>query len=396
VLGSSSIGEIVGIDHLGEDQRNSITNLNTLLRTHAAELKCYHCQDASGADNSLCLIYSAYVPNAICETPESIPNAWVRNGHQSLPMSQEVRDQVRLRKGLLDLDSVPWCLYSPDDLDAEVVTEFRRVFHPEATGHLSDERLLREAGAVVSNNGDAWFTLPGLLFFASNPQRILSHGYLRLLKFVVPSSQYQNCGTPSFDKDFRGPVTKQIRAARTFLRETSFFERLQHRKHDGGFAEEPELPTIAVDEAIVNAVAHRDYHTKNPTHCEHYTDAFIVKNPGRIRQQNVDLPNRFDLGTTSLASMPHNRKLLEWLRLMKDPEGNAFVQALSEGTKRMTREMVALRLPRPSVVLLENETILKLESKAEERKAAFLASIQSPKTAFVNAYPLTVQKATGK
>ncbi len=396
VLGISSTGEVVGIDHLGEDQRNSITNLNTLLRTHAAEVKCYHCQDASGADKTLCLIYSAYVPTAICETPESTPKAWVRNGHQSLPMSQEVRDQVRLRKGLLDLDSVPWCPFSPDDLDAEVVTEFRRVFHPEATGHFPDDRLLREAGAVVANNGEAWFTLPGLLFFASNPQRILSHAYLRLLKFVVPSSQYQNRGTPSFDKDFRGPVTKQIRAARTFLRETSFFERLQHRKTDGGFAEEPELPTIAVDEAIVNAVAHRDYHTKNPTHCEHYTDAFIVKNPGRIRQQNVDLPNRFDLGTTPLASMPHNRKLLEWLRLMKDPEGTAFVQALSEGTKRMTREMVALRLPPPSVVLLENETILKLESKAGERKAAFLASIQAPKTAFVNAYLLTVQKASGK
>lgn len=396
VLGISSTGEVVGIDHLGEDQRNSITNLNTLLRTHAAEVNCYHCQDASGADKTLCLIYSAYVPNAICETAESTPKAWVRNGHQSLLMSQEVRDQIRLRKGLLDLDSMPWCPFSPDDLDADVVTEFRRVFHPEATGDFSDDRLLREAGAVVTNNGAAWFTLPGLLFFASNPQRILSHAYLRLLKFVVPSSQYQNRGTPSFDKDFRGPVTKQIRDARTFLRETSFFERLQHRKPDGGFAEEPELPTIAVDEAIVNAVAHRDYHTKNPAHCEHYTDAFIVKNPGRIRQQNVDLPNRFDLGTTPLASMPHNRKLLEWLRLMKDPEGKAFVQALSEGTKRMAREMVALRLPPPSVVLLENETILKLDSKAEERKAAFLASIQAPKTAFLNTYLLTVQKASSR
>lgn len=395
VLGISSTGDVVGIDHLSEDQRNSITNLNTLLRTHAAEVRCYDCQDASGTDKTLCFIYSAYVPNAICETPESTPKAWVRNGHQSLPMSQEVRDQVRLRKGLLDLDSVAWCPFSPDELDAEVVTEFRRVFHPETTGHFPDDRLLREAGAVVTNNGEPWFTLPGLLFFASNPQRILSHAYLRLLKFVVPACQYQNRGTPSFDKDFRGPVTKQIRAARTFLRETSFFGRLQHRKPDGGFAEEPELPTIAVDEAIVNAVAHRDYHTKNATHCEHYTDAFIVKNPGRIRQQNVDLPNRFDLGTTPLVSTPHNRKLLEWLRLMKDPEGNAFVQALSEGTKRMTREMVTLRLPPPSVLLLENETILKLESKAEERKAAFLASIQAPKTAFVNAYPLNVQKASG-
>ncbi len=395
VLGISSTGEVAGIDHLGEDQRNSITNLNTLLRTHAAEVKCYHCQDANGVDKTLCLIFSAYVPTAICETPESTPRAWVRNGHQSLLMSIEVRDRVRLRKGLLDLDSVAWCPYSPDDLDAEVLTEFRRVFHPETTGGFSDERLLREAGAIVTSNGEVSFTLPGLLFFASNPQRVLSHAYLRLVKFVVPSSQYQSRGTPSFDKDFRGPITKQIRAARTFLRETSFFERLQHRKPDGGFSEQPELPTIAVDEAIVNAVAHRDYHTKNPIYCEHYADAFIVKNPGRIRQQTVDLPKCFDLSTTLLDSMPLNRRLLEWLRLMKDPEGNAFVQALSEGTKRMTREMMAMKLPPPSVVLPENETILKLESKAAERKAVFLTSIQLPKTAFLNVYPLTVQKANG-
>lgn len=395
ILGISNKGEVVGIDHLGEGQRNSITNLNTLLRTHAAEVKFYDCQDSSGKERTLCLIYSAYMPSAICETPESAPRAWVRNGHQSLLMSQEVRDLTRSRKGLLDLDSTPLCQYFPDDLDAEVVTEFRHSFHPEATGRFSDDRLLREAGAAVTKNGEAWFTLPGLLFFASNPQRILPHAYLRLLKFVVPSSQYRNRGTPSFDRDFRGPLTKQIRAARTFLRETSFFERLQHRKPDGGFAEEPELPTIAVDEAIVNAVIHRDYLTKNPIHCEHYADAFIVKNPGRVRQQNIDLPNHFDLQTTPLASMPHNRKLVEWLRLMKDPEGNAFVQALSEGTKRMTREMVALRLPPPWIKLLENETILGLESNAEQRKAAFLASIQAPKTAFLNAYLLTVQNASG-
>lgn len=395
VLGISSTGEVRGIDHLDEDQRNSITNFNMLLRPHAAEVKCYDCHDATGADKTLCFIFSAHVPTAICETPEAIPKAWVRNGQQSLLMNQEMREQVRLRKGLLDLDSVPWCPFLPEDVDAEVMREFRRVYHPESTDQFTDERLLREAGAVVRSNGAIFFTLPGLLFFTSNPQRILSHAYLRLMKFVVPSQEHKNRGTPSFDKDFRGPITKQIRAARTFLRETSFFERLQHRKPDGGFAEQPELPTIAVDEAIVNAVAHRDYNTKNPIHCEHYTDALVVKNPGRIRQQNVDLPDHFDLSTTMLDSMPQNRKLLEWLRLMKDPEGNAFVQALSEGTKRMTREMVALGLPPPSIVLLENETILALKSKAQERKTAFLASIQVPKTAFLNIYPLVVTKANG-
>jgi hypothetical protein len=94
--------------------------------------------------------------------------------------------------------------------------------------------------------------------------------------------------------------------------------------------------------------------------------------------------------------MPRNRKLLEWLRLMQDPDGKAFVQALSEGTKRMTREMVTLNLPAPSFVLFENETILRLESQAEVRKAAFLASIQVPQTAFINIFPLAMTKGGGR
>ncbi len=396
ILGISSRGEVVGIDHLNEGQRNLIMDLNTLLRGHAAVARCYDCQDAKGNDRTICLFYSSYVPNAICETPGANPKAWLRYGSQSVLMSQEVRDQVRIRKGLLDLDSQPLCQFFPDDLDSEVITVFRRVFLPGDSGNFTDDRLLREAGAVVNKDEELWFTLPGLLFFASNPQRILSHAYLRLLKFLVPSSNYQDRGPSSFDRDFRGPVTKQIRDARTFLRETAFFDRLQHRKPNGGFTEEPELPPIAVDEAIVNAVAHRDYHSKNPIFCERYTDAFVVKNPGRIRQQNIDLPNSFNLGSTILASMPQNRKLLEWLRLMRDPEGTEFVQALSEGTKRMGREMMALSLPPPSVELLENETIIKLESRADERKAAFLESNRVSRTAFVNAYHLNIQKTSGK
>jgi hypothetical protein len=38
VLGISSSGEVIGIDHLSEDQRNSITDVDTPLRNHAAEI----------------------------------------------------------------------------------------------------------------------------------------------------------------------------------------------------------------------------------------------------------------------------------------------------------------------------------------------------------------------
>ncbi len=393
VLGIASTGEVAGIGHLTEEQRNSITNLNTLLRCHAGEVKEVDCKDKQGIDKTICFIYTPCLPGAICETPDG--KAWVRSGSQSIPMNQEMRDQIRIRKGLLDIEGLPCCAFSSDDVDVDIVNEFRRVFHPEATKDFSIERLLYEAGAVVRTNGELAFTMPGLLFFASNPQRVLPHAYIRLMKFLVPSSEFRNRGTPTYDKDFRGPITKQIRAARTFFRESSFFERYQKRRPDGGFSEEPELPPIAVDEAIVNAVAHRDYYAKLTIECEHYSDALIVKNPGRVVQRNVDLPNRFSLGDTFLDSMPRNRKLLEWLRLMRDSDGREFVQAISEGTKRMTREMVALNLPPPSVVLFDNETLLRLESRAEDRKAALRASTQVPTTEYTNIFPLRLRKTNG-
>jgi predicted HTH transcriptional regulator len=395
VLGISSTGEIAGIGHLNEDQKNALTNLNTLLRCHAAEVKDVDCKDAAGNDRTICLIYTPCLPSALCETPDANPKAWVRNGTQSVLMNQEMRDQVRVRKGLLEIEGLPCCPFLPDDVDADVVNEFRRVFHPETTKDFPLDRLLYEAGAVVRNGGDLAFTVPGLLFFASNPQRVLPHAYLRLMKFVVPSSEFRSRGTPWFDKDFRGPITKQIRDARTFFRESSFFERYPRRKPDGGFVDEHELPPIAVDEAIVNAVAHRDYHDKTHIELLHYVDAFVVKNPGRVIQRNVDLPNRFSLGDTFLNSLARNRKLLEWLRMMRDSDGHEFVRAVSEGTKRMTREMVALSLPPPSVLLFPNETLLRLESRAEERKAAFRASTQAPRTEFTNVFPLIIVKAKG-
>lgn len=394
VLGISKTGEICGTDHLNEKSLNSITDFNNHLVNHAAESKS-HCLNVNGEEKTIYLIYSAYISRAICETSKKIPDAWIRSGAQSVRVTQEIRERLRRNKGIVDADNIPVCSFNSEDIDLEVIKEFRNVFHPDSTENFSNERLLYEAGAIVKENDKYWFTLQGLLFFASNPQRILPHAYLRILKFHVPSEQYQNRGTESFDRDFRGSITKQIRNARIFFRETAFFERFQYRKEGGGFSEQPELPNNAIDETIVNALAHRDYDIKKPVEFEHYTDALIVKNPGRIQQQNIDLPDTFNLDEIRLSSMPRNRKLIEWLRLMRDPEGQAFVKALSEGTRNMTIEMHSLRLPPPYVRLNEQETILKLESKAEERKKAFLASIKVPKTAFMNVYPLIITKANG-
>jgi len=392
VLGIASDGNVNGIDHLSEVQKNSLTDLSTFLHHQAAEVKLHQCTDDSGSAKTICLIFVPYTENGICETPGRNPKAWSRNGPQNIPMTQDMRDQMRVTKGLVDFEGAFCCPFNADDVAEDVLAEFRKVFHSDATKDFPVERLLYEAGAIIRRNGEHWFTHAGLLFFGSNPQRVLPRSYIRLLRFSVSSDQFQVRGLPTFEQQFTGPLTKQIREARTFFRESAFFKRYQKRKSGGGFIDEPEFPPTVIDEAIVNAVAHRDYRTGIPIECESYADAFIVKNPGRILQRNNDLPNEFSLSDTVLDSMPRNAKLLEWLKLMEYPDGAAYVQAISEGTKQMLKEMTDLGLPAPWYRLAENQTLIKLESKAEEREAAILAASQIKSTEFSNLFLLRIRQ----
>lgn len=393
VLGISSTGAVCGIGHLTEAQRNDITDLNKLLLHHAAEIRFFDCSDASGQARTICLVFSGFSTTGICETLGNNPRAWTRNGSQCVLATQTVRDSLRIRKGLVSVESDPVCEFSQEDVDKDVLDEFRRVFQPDTTAGFDDERLLKEAGAIVKKDGTFWFTMPGLLFFASNPQRVFAHAYVRLMRFGVTSAEFRGRGTPTLNKEFKGPITRQIRAARTFFRESGFFKRFEKRKPDGGFFEEPELPPLAIDEAIVNSVAHRDYCTKLPIECEAYVDGFVVKNPGRVIQRNSDPPDSFRLDANPLDSTPRNSKLLEWLKLMRDPEGRAFVQAVSEGTKRMTAEMLNLRLPAPMFKLGENESVLILQSNAPAREAAILAATKPVEsTESINLFHLSVRR----
>ena len=392
VIGITSNGEVLGVNHLTEEQKNSLTNIGTLLLNQAAEAKLHGCIDASGQRNAICLIFTPYADRGICETPGPVPKAWERSGPQNIPVTSVMRNRLSDRKNLTDFENTFCCPYDRTDLSDDILEEFRKVFSPDASKDFSDERLLYEAGALVRRDGKYWFTHAGLLFFGSNPQRVLSASYIRLMRFGVASKGFAKRGLPTFDQKFTGPVTKQIREARTFFRESAFFKRYQKRRETGGFVEEPEFPPTVIDEAIVNAVAHRDYRTGIPIECESYTDAFVVKNPGRMIQRNMDLPSHFSLAEVELDSMPRNPKILEWLKLMRDPSGSVYVQAISEGTKQMVTAMDALELPAPSYRLASNETLIKVESKSEEREAALLAINNGKATEFGNLFLLRFRR----
>ena len=389
VVGVSKTGEIKGIDHLSENEINSLTAFNKLLRNQAVIVNFVEHPDNTDVKKKILLIYVPYTQHAICETLDTHPKAWLRSGAQNLPMNEQQREQLKRDKKITDFENAYCCPFHIDDVDKEVLQEFRKVYLENASYDLSDEEMLYRAGAI-DRDGDGYaFNNAGFLFFARYPQRNLSWAYIRLMRFEADSDEIESRGLPTFDRKFDGPIAQQIRKIRSFLRESGFFKTYQKRNPDGGFTDDPEFPRIAVDESIVNAVAHRDYGAQFPIECMHYKDAFVVGNSGRILQSDQNLPNQFSLDDTILTSMPRNPKLIEWLKMMRDEDGTEFVRALSEGTKRMRDEMHKADLRAPSYTINYSHTKVTLFNDATKREAILrAASIVQDSTEFTNLFPL--------
>lgn len=384
-LGIESNGNVPGIGHLSEDQINGIGQLDYVVG-HNCQFKV-HTLSIEGRDVEIALVYVPYASNAICRTAGRRGRAWRRRGPQNIELTDEDLDALRRDKHIVDFEQTHCAKFNAQEVDEGVYKEFAQSYLNSATYDWSQEQLLVRLGAVESGD-ETWFTNAGKLFFAVNPERDIPQAYIRVVRFDVAYEDRQDRTTPTYDKNFTGPLTKQIRDFRTFIKESAFFETYQRRKESGGFLEEPEYPPIAIDEAVVNAVAHRDYAAKASILCEKYTDAFVVVSPGTMLQQH-DLPERFSLEDTNLEHFTRNPKVMEWLRQMKDAQGQAFVQALQEGTRRMRDETAKLGLPAPEYIVTDYNTTLLLRNNAKTRKDAYSQAAPEDSPEYTNLYRLT-------
>lgn len=394
IVGVSKVGDIHGTKHVNSDQLKRLTSINQLLRNQSAKVKYLDCINHQGEADRILLIYVP-ISDGICETLKSPPEAWIRNGDRCEPLTDDLRDLLRRERHIIEFEKMYCCVFNPEDIDKDVLDQFRQSNVSLNTSRRDDD-FLYQIGALDKDRGGLYFTNAGYLFFASRPQRMLPWAHVRLMRFDAKVNEYRTRGLPTFDREFDGPLAQQIRKLRVHFKESGFFKTYQKRAIDGGFVEEPELPTLAVDEAIVNAVAHRDYGVHLPIECILYRDGLFVENPGRVLQRGQFVPDRFDLGQLTLDSTPRNSILIQWLKNMRGDDGKTFVQALSEGTKRMYEEMSRINLPAPSYQTRLQRTSVTLLSNSEQREAAYrAASVAASSTEFANLFRVTLTTNQG-
>ena len=173
-----------------------------------------------------------------------------RIGSSKREMSPEVLArlfQERSQSRVIRFDESPVPGTSPAQLDGALTRRFLR------DERFPDETDLRKLRIVANDeDGAARITIAGVLLCTRDPGRWLPHAQIQAVSYV---GERQDINYQSDARDFDGPLDEQVLEALHFVRRNMRVAATKAMAR----VERPQFSGRAVFEALVNAVAHRDY-----------------------------------------------------------------------------------------------------------------------------------------
>jgi len=181
--------------------------------------------------------------------------AYIRIGTSKRPLSMQEIFTIGAENLLYEIDKTPTDM-KPDD---SLVEEFYKSSRTEIADIGS---YLKRIGAITS---DGYLSLAGLLLFYPEPEAIIPHASIRVIK---------SDGTW---KRYSGSFIRTIKEVERDIAQDMAFYPIQI-----GFVRKdvPEYPIKAIREALVNAVTHRNYAIKSEVFVEYVKDGLQIRNPG--------------------------------------------------------------------------------------------------------------------
>ena len=228
-------------------------------------------------------------------------------------------------------DAAPCLKASLDDLDSEQMTRFIRIARGARAFPLPVDASTEDLLIHLNLLNDGRPTNAAMLLFGKSPQRSFISSEVRCAHFhgtqvAKPIPSYQV---------YKGTAFQLVDQAVDFVLSKialSVGTRAESVQAPVAY----EIPKEVVTEAIVNAVAHRDYTSNASIQVMLFTDRVEVLNPGR-------LPPSLTLEQLRVAhtSIPNNPLLAEPLYLAQ------YIERMGTGTLDMIRRCSDAGLPEP-------------------------------------------------
>ncbi|MFO7632392.1 MAG: ATP-binding protein [Caldilinea sp.] len=256
----------------------------------------------------------------------------VRRGAENEPAGGEEIERLLAGRPVGDFELQPVPGASRDDLAEEIIDEYleRRQQRNPRQAILPKDKLLQQIGALAE---DRTPTVTGLLLFGKEPQFFMPQCRAVFVKFadIQPRGPEGALGYGRRE-EFTGPLPLIIDRAWRVI-----WEEMDKRAVVKGLQrqEETEYPSTAVREALVNAVAHRDYRiTGRGIEIRMYTDRMEITSPG-------GLPAHITLDNLVEEHYSRNPRLVNGLYQW------GYIEELGLGIDRMIEDMVKAGHPPP-------------------------------------------------
>jgi|YNPBryantNP2012_1023418.scaffolds.fasta_scaffold00759_1 ATP-dependent DNA helicase RecG len=270
-----------------------------------------------------------------------------RAGKKNVALGPRQLRQLLRERGERSFESLPAPGATLDDLDATLVEKYAALFLSETSAKKDAViDVLARRGCLLKENNTWRPTVSGYLLFGREPQRVFPSAEILLARYASTAMQDE-----FLREVIRGPLPEQIRRAEAWLvanmRKGARLDAFQRE-------ERTEYPLPAVREAIVNAVAHRDYAIRgDEIRVLMFSDRIEVYSPGR-------LPGHVTVENIIEERFSRNEVIAQVLADL------GFIERLGYGIDRMIHQMREWGLPAPRFVETTNGFKVTLRGPGEK------------------------------
>lgn len=215
-------------------------------------------------------------------------------------------------------------------LEVYKLKEKLKARNPESTlADMDDIAFLRDLALAKSDSGNIKLTVAGLLFV----------GKEQAINRLLPQAEviylhYSESNLEEYDArlDMKAPIISVIDRLSEKIQDSNRIVNVQV----GLFRLEiVDFPEKVFQEALLNALSHRDYQSQGAVYVKHYPDKIVIENPGAfldgITENNI----------ITHPSVPRNKLIAETLQHLK------YVQRTGQGVDIIFREMISSGKPFP-------------------------------------------------
>jgi len=212
------------------------------------------------------------------------------------------------------------------DLDVDKIREFVKKRFPESVFDATKVQEYLFNLGLLGKNGDTWIKNTAVLFFAKEPARYLPQDEIKLVRFK---------GSEPVDiidsRIVRATILDNLKEAEDFIKKNTHtgvkIEKLERE-------DLPEYPFPVIREALLNALTHRDYLSRDAVQVNIFDDRIEFINPGT-------LPTGLSLKILGSISVPRNHLTYRLLRDLK------LIEGFATGIPRMRSAMEKAGLTEP-------------------------------------------------